>query len=65
VSGTYDPPTAGNLTGITRLSVGNDHACVRRNDGRALCWGRNEQHQVGSGTGAGDVLRPTSVLAPP
>jgi len=64
-TGTYDPPTPGNLTGITQVSVGGDHVCTRRNDGRAHCWGSNDDKQVGSGTGAGDVLRPTSVLAPP
>jgi alpha-tubulin suppressor-like RCC1 family protein len=64
-TGTYDPPTPGNLTRITQLSAGDNHVCARRNDGRVLCWGRNEQSQGGSGAGAADRLRPTSVLAPP
>jgi alpha-tubulin suppressor-like RCC1 family protein len=64
-TGTYDPPTPGNLTGITQVSAGADHLCARRNDGRALCWGRNEEGQGGSGAGPNDRLRPTSVLAPP
>ena len=62
-TGAYDPATPGNLTGITQLSAGQDHVCARRNDGRALCWGRNEEDQGGSGAGANDRLRPTSVLA--
>jgi alpha-tubulin suppressor-like RCC1 family protein len=64
-TGLYDPPTPGNLTGITHVSVGSAHACARRNDGRALCWGSNEFSEGGSGAGTNDALRPTSVLAVP
>jgi alpha-tubulin suppressor-like RCC1 family protein len=64
-TGEYDPPTPGNLTRITQLSAGTDHACVRRNDSRALCWGSNDQDQLSSGSGDGVKPRPTSVLAAP
>jgi len=62
--GEYDPPTPGDLVGITLVSAGGGTACARRNDGRALCWGDNREFQVGNGANPDEVFRPTSVLAP-
>ncbi len=64
-NGGIDPPTPGNLTGITQVSAGGGTACVRRNDGRAMCWGDNRHGQVGEGTGYDTVPRPSTVLAAP
>jgi Regulator of chromosome condensation (RCC1) repeat len=37
---------------VVQVAVGTGHACVRRTDGTAWCWGRNYDGQVGTrGTG--------------
>jgi alpha-tubulin suppressor-like RCC1 family protein len=61
-AGGIDPPTPGNLTGITQVSGGLDHLCARRNNGRAYCWGSNTYDQIGSGSGNDPTHRPDSVL---
>jgi alpha-tubulin suppressor-like RCC1 family protein len=39
----------GVLTGITQLTTGAFHACVRLNSGQARCWGQNSEGQLGNG----------------
>lgn len=34
---------------VVELAAGLLHTCARRADGRVLCWGRNEEHQLGDG----------------
>lgn len=36
------------LSGVVELSARNEHACMRINDGRVLCWGRNEWGAAGN-----------------
>ena len=39
----------GALTGVTQISQGGYHACVRLANGQARCWGDNEDGQLGNG----------------
>jgi alpha-tubulin suppressor-like RCC1 family protein len=32
------------------IAIGPDHGCARTRDGKAVCWGRNDAGQLGSGT---------------
>jgi alpha-tubulin suppressor-like RCC1 family protein len=41
------------LTGVTRVSVGGDHACALSTDGTVRCWGAGTYGQLGDGTGVG------------
>ena len=42
-----DPdPENGNVIAV---SVGAQHSCALRDDGRAFCWGRNDHGQLGDG----------------
>lgn len=43
-------PGTGPLTGVTQVTVGNEHGCARLQNGQARCWGRNDDGQVGDGT---------------
>jgi alpha-tubulin suppressor-like RCC1 family protein len=52
-----------NLAGITKLSVGDNHACALRTDGTLFCWGQNDQGQVGLAGGSGIVSTPVAVLS--
>lgn len=38
------------LTGVSRVTAGDDHTCVRTTTDRVLCWGLNDQGQIGNGT---------------
>jgi alpha-tubulin suppressor-like RCC1 family protein len=46
-------------TQVSALSVGDDHNCALTRFGAALCWGKNEQAQLGDGT---DINRQEPVL---
>jgi alpha-tubulin suppressor-like RCC1 family protein len=35
---------------VTDLELGEDYSCVVRADGAVLCWGGNDEHQLGDGT---------------
>jgi alpha-tubulin suppressor-like RCC1 family protein len=41
---------AGPLSKVTQIDGGDAHACVRQTDGRARCWGANDEGQLGDGT---------------
>jgi alpha-tubulin suppressor-like RCC1 family protein len=47
--------------GLVVLDAGAGHACAVALDGRAFCWGRNDQGQLGDGT-LSDRRTPTAVL---
>lgn len=36
------------LTGVTQISAGLQHTCVRTSNGQALCWGDNEYKELGA-----------------
>ncbi|MBA2540432.1 MAG: hypothetical protein H0V17_12400 [Deltaproteobacteria bacterium] len=46
------------------VAIGKDHACVRRQDGTAWCWGTNGSGEVGNGAAipAATVTVPVQVL---
>jgi hypothetical protein len=46
----YPVPVTGIAGSVVAISVGRTHACVVTDAGAALCWGRNEQGQLGDGT---------------
>jgi len=50
----------GGLQFIDLSALGYYHTCARTRDGRAFCWGRNEQGELGDGTAA-DRPAPTAV----
>lgn len=43
-------PTAVTKVDASEIAVGPDHGCARTRDGKAVCWGRNDAGQLGSGT---------------
>jgi alpha-tubulin suppressor-like RCC1 family protein len=38
------------LTGVDRLFAGYSHVCARKATGEVLCWGRNNDGELGDGT---------------
>lgn len=54
------PVTVYNVTGATRLSVGQVHTCVIA-DGGVTCWGANDAGQLGDGATYGGNAVPTPV----
>jgi len=40
----------GPLTGVTQISHGGHHGCVRLANGQARCWGVNDEGELGDGT---------------
>ena len=50
----------GPLTGVTQVTVGDEHACARLANGRAVCWGNNGAGRLGDGTTT-DRARPVYV----
>lgn len=49
---------------IVDLTSRAEHTCALRQSGTVLCWGRNDQGQVGDGTGV-STFTPTIVTFPP
>ena len=47
---TIEPIDFGSSRQVLRVSAGWHHACVLFDDGKARCWGRNDQGQLGSGS---------------
>lgn len=46
-----------NLTGITKLALGAYHTCALTTDNKLICWGLNDNGQLGNGTN-------TNILSP-
>ncbi|HEU4412108.1 MAG TPA: hypothetical protein VFS43_43100 [Polyangiaceae bacterium] len=53
------------LGGIVALALGPAHSCAVRGDGRAVCWGRNAEQQLGAGSLKDFEPRPVLVSASP
>ena len=49
-----DPPLDLATIGVREIVVGSSNACARLSDGRTLCWGADEDGQLGR---APEVLR--------
>ncbi len=49
--------------GEGRIAAGSDHTCAVTEAGGAVCWGKNENGQLGDGTTAHRTI-PVDVLAP-
>lgn len=44
------PTAVTKLDNASEIALGPDHGCARKRDGSAVCWGRNDAGQLGSGT---------------
>ena len=44
------PAAVMKLDDASEIAMGPDHGCARKRDGKAVCWGRNDAAQLGSGT---------------
>ncbi len=65
LSTVLNPRGDGPLTGVVDLAIGDLHTCAALADGHAVCWGANEQGQLGRGTADSDRgLLPGYVLDP-
>jgi alpha-tubulin suppressor-like RCC1 family protein len=51
--------------GVEWLTAGRNHSCAILANGRAVCWGRNNSHQLGLGMDTGAVPTPQFVAGPP
>ncbi len=58
-----NPDGTGPLTDVVEVTSGGAFACARLRDGRAVCWGYNQQGQLGNGSTA-DAALPTFVSNP-
>ena len=54
---------SGELKNISQISLGGNHTCALRNDGRVLCWGKGDSGQLGVGLAANSLSRPVMVVA--
>jgi alpha-tubulin suppressor-like RCC1 family protein len=45
----YTPVAVPNVTGVTSLAVGGSHICALLSNGAVVCWGDNDQGQLGAG----------------
>ena len=54
--------TSGELKNISQISLGGEHTCALKNDGRVLCWGKGADGQLGVGS-TGSPSRPVMVVA--
>ena len=55
------PQFVGGLTGVRALAAGFQHTCALRNDRSMVCWGSNNEGQLGTGDSASRTT-PTAVL---
>ena len=40
--------TASDITGIFQVTLGDEHACALKNDGKVSCWGRGGEGRLGN-----------------
>ncbi|MEL6545976.1 MAG: hypothetical protein AAFQ82_15200, partial [Myxococcota bacterium] len=52
------------LTGTLSVDVGSEHQCAVMNDGTAMCWGYNDEGQLGFGIEESNYFPPQPVCAP-
>ncbi len=45
-----DPVELSDFSGVLEISLGDQHACARMNDGTVQCWGHNSFGQLGNGS---------------
>jgi alpha-tubulin suppressor-like RCC1 family protein len=57
------PDPAPRLGPVAEIAVGARHTCLRRPDGRVLCWGANDYGQLGDKTGV-DRAEPAPTVPP-
>jgi alpha-tubulin suppressor-like RCC1 family protein len=58
------PTTVKEVSDVTRIVAGREHACALAKDGRVWCWGAGANGELGSGTAEGSVTpRPVAGLA--
>ncbi len=56
------PTVVSGLNNIVEITAGLYHTCARRSpDNAVLCWGRNNEGQLGTGSVSGPVLTPAVV----
>lgn len=53
------------VAGAVEVGVGNEHSCARTADGKVMCWGGNDDGQVGDGTKVATPTPKTVPLAQP
>ena len=58
------PVQVAGITTATHLTVGSEHACVRRADGSVWCWGSNGNGRTGLGMLSGNTAEPMQVTLP-
>ena len=51
------------LTGVDHIAVGDYHACAKKTDGTAWCWGDNSHGEIGVGTTQMQYVNPAQVQA--
>lgn len=57
-----DAPPDGGPPTVVAVDCGNGHTCAVTSDARVLCWGTNENGEVGTGTGSTvDVTLPDEI----
>jgi len=55
------PVAVSALSGVVTVAAGYDDTCALLTDGGVVCWGNNEQGQLGSGTSASYSVTPVNV----
>ena len=59
------PQPAKLLDSVEWLTAGRHHSCAILANGRGVCWGKNNNHQLGLGVNTGDIVTPRAIAGPP
>ena len=54
--------TAAGITTAVAVTAGSGHSCALLSDGTMLCWGNNDDGQLGAGVSNSQLLTPTPVV---